>query len=65
MVAYAIKSDLLSMLKSFRGFGDNDYRQSSSGKDQSVDQSKKAAGYANNDQNQFKSSMKDIWKTHD
>jgi len=65
MVATAIKIDLMGMLKSYRGFGDDDNRQSPSGRDHGIDHSKKIGGYANNDQNQFKSSMKDLWKSHD
>jgi len=65
MIASAVKADLLGMLKSFGGYGDGDNRPSSTGKDHEVDHSRKATGYANNDQNQFKSSLKDIWKTHD
>ncbi|WP_184871761.1 hypothetical protein [Mesorhizobium sangaii] len=57
-------TDLLNVLKTMSGFGQNQNKPSGSSADLTSDQTKHGAGYANNDHT-AKTTLKDLLKPHE
>ncbi len=64
LASTSLTKDLLNVLKTISGFGNNQNKPSGASTDLTSDQTKPGAGYASNDHT-VKTSVKDLLKPHE